>query len=396
MTHGDLLANSRLINDRYQAALKGLAANTKLVQGYEHPVLYEGGCYQAIWLECAPLESLVYGKHAPEVARATHDAFFHHQRQDGYIPFNISINGPGAITIQMVVPIAATALETAELIRDESFLAKAYDACTRWDEWLARNRNTRGTGLCELFCQFDTGHDGSPRIAGIPPSCPDGDASKCPSVGKLPYLAPDLSATVYGGRIALAKMAERLGKPAEAGRWMQKAEEIRQLILKYCYNPEDEFFYDVDADGEFIRIRSDVLTRVFSEHVVEQDMFDRIYERHIKDPEAFWTPYPLPSVAANDPLFVKRLPQNSWGGAAQALTALRSSRWFYHYGRGEEHAYLMRRWVEAILRCPHFMQQMNPWTGDFTESKTKDYSPAMCVLIDFVDRLGLLSGNVDE
>lgn len=48
----------------------------------------------------------------------------------------------------------------------------------------------------------------------------------------------------------------------------------------------------------------------------------------------------------------------------------------------------MTKWVEAIVACPHFMQQIDPWTGMFTESKTKDYSPTMLVLIDFVDRLG--------
>lgn len=377
------------INKKYAAARAGLAANCKPVIDYEQPVLYEGGCYQGIWLECGPLESVVYGKHAPAVARASHDVFFHHQREDGYLPCYIHANRIGTAQIQMVVPIAATALETADLLQDEAFLARAYDACGNWDAWLARNRNTRGTGLCELFCQFDSGHDGSPRLEGLPWECPDGDASVCPDTGKLPYLAPDLSASVYGGRVALAEMAERLGKSNDMIMWQSKAEEIRQLIIKHCYDPEDEFFYDVDADGNFVRIRGDVITRVLGEHVVDQAMFDRIYERHIKDPDSFWTPYPLPSIAADDPAFVKRLPINSWGGASQALTALRTPRWFEHYGKSDDLRHLMTRWVDAILDCPYFMQQINPWTGEFTESKTKNYSPAMCVFIDFVDRLGL-------
>lgn len=377
------------IKKRYNEALSGLAANCKLVKGYELPVLFEGGCYQGIWLECAPLESLVYGKHAPEVARATHDAFFRYQREDDYLPCIVSMKGINTGQIQMVVPIAATALETANLIGDEAFLARAYDACSRWDGWLVRNRNTRGTGLCELFCQFDSGHDGSPRLAGLPEACPDMNPAICPNAGKLPYLAPDLSANVYGGRVALAKMAERLGKSDEADMWRDKAEVIRRLIIKHCFDPEDECFYDIDADGKFVRVRGDVLTRVFGEHVVDQVMFDRIYERHIKNPESFWTPYPLPSIAADDPSFVKRIPINSWGGASQALTALRAPRWFEHYGKSDDLKHMMTQWVEAILRCPYFMQQINPWTGEFTECKTKDYSPAMCVFIDFVDRLGL-------
>ena len=382
--------NKTKIRDRYHEALIGLKANCKKAFGYDKPVLFEGGCYQGVWLECAPLESLVYAKHDPEIAISTHDIFFHCQREDGYLPFNIGANGPGNITIQMVVPIASTSLETFYFTKDKNFLEKAYSACSRWDQWLSQNRNTQNTGLCELFCQYDSGHDGSPRHAGLPWQCPDNNPAKCPDEQRLPYLAPDLSACVYGGRVALAKMAEILGKSSEAQDWNNKAETIRKLIIKHCYDAEDECFYDVDPEGNFVKVRGDVLTRVFSEHVVDQTMFNRIYERHIKNPDAFWTPYPLPSIAADDPSFVKPIPQNCWGGASQALTALRTPRWFYHYGKDEDHKHLMHQWVEAIMRNPYFMQQLDPWTGDFTDCKTRDYSPCMLVFTDFVDRLGLL------
>jgi hypothetical protein len=384
------IVDKKAIKKRYDEALAGLANNCKMVKGYDKPVLFEGGCYQGVWLECAPLEALVYGKHAPEVAIATHDVFFANQREDDYLPCIVNAKGIATAQIQMVVPIAATALETALLTNDEAFLAKAYAACCRWDDWLVLNRNTRGTGLCELFCQFDSGHDGSPRLNGVPCECPDKNAAICPDVGNLPYLAPDLSATVYGGRVALTKMAHKLGKTAEANVWRGKALETKQLIVKHCYCEEDECFYDVDTNGDFVKVRGDILTRMFSEHVVDQATFDRIYERHIKNPDAFWTPYPLPSIAADDPAFVKPIPVNSWGGASQALTALRTPRWFDHYGKSEDHKHLMTQWVDALLRSPHFMQQMDPWTGEFTDSKTRDYSPAMLVFVDFVDRLGLL------
>lgn len=376
------------IKRKYDEALDGLAKNTTPVFGYGKPVLIEGGCYPGIWLECGPLEGLVYGRHRPEVAKANHEVFFHHQREDGYLPCYVWSDRLGSSQIQMVVPIAATALETAVLTHDESFLARAYDACVRWDHWLSRNRNTRGAGLCEAFCEYDTGHDHSPRFKNLPKKCPNEDASLCPPAGTLPYLAPDLSATVYGGRCALARMAAQLGKSDEAERWREAGETLRQRIIEQCYDPGEECFYDVDTAGQFVRIRGDALTRVLGEHVVSQAMFERIYARHIRNPEGFWSPYPLPSIALNDPAFVHELPPNSWGGASQALTALRAPRWFEHYGKTDDLQYLMKRWVEAILAAPGFMQQMNPWTGEFSTSE--GYSPAMCVFIDFVDRLGLL------
>lgn len=374
---------------KHAAALAGLAGNLRRLVDYPHPVLIEGGMYAGVWLECGPLESLVYGQHAaaPEVALAGHDIFFHHQREDGYLPCWIWVEKVGDGQIQQVVPIAATAWETAQLTGDEAFLARAYDACARWDGWLRRHRDTRGTGLVEAFCEYDTGHDRSPRWRGLTRACPDLDARVCPDLPGLPYLAPDLSANAYGARRALATMARALGRPAaEADAWEERAGTIREALLRHCYDPEDEFFYDVRSDNTFNRVRGDVITRVFGEHVVDQSLFERIYARHVKDPAAFWTPYPLPSIAANDPQFDGTLPKNSWGGATQALTALRAPRWFTHYGKHDDLRHLMGRWIEALTRADGFMQQMNPWTGEF--STAPGYSPAMCVFLDFTERLG--------
>ena len=85
----------------------------------------------------------------------------------------------------------------------------------------------------------------------------------------LPRLCPDLSATVYGARVALAAMANALAKPDEAARWLADAEHIRRLILERLYDPKDAAFYDVDAQGNFVRVRSDVISRVLGEHVLK-------------------------------------------------------------------------------------------------------------------------------
>lgn len=377
--------NNRKLQSKYEAALAGLKRNTIRLYGYDEPVLIEGGHYQGIWLECGPMESAIYGLYAPEVALASHRIFFHHQRDDGYIPLRVTKTMANYSQVQTVVPIASTALEVYKLTGDEVFLTEAYEASLRYDEWLVKYRNTRGTGLVEAFCEWDTGHDNSPRFKGVPRKCPDNDARLCPEEGDVPYLAPDLSATLYGGRLSLAEMAELQGMPSEAEEWRVKAENVRRAILAYCFDPEDLCFYDLDKHDRFRRIKGDVVTRVLCEQVVDQELFEEIFKRHILNPEAFWTPYPLPSIAVNDPAFDHELPTNSWGGAAQCLTALRAPRWFEPYGKSAELTHMMKRWMQALWDSPGFQQQMNPWTGEFMA--TDDYSPAMCVLIDFLPRL---------
>ena len=370
----------------YAHALDILRRNTVALNTYHGPVLIEGSTYGGIWQECAPQEGLVFCLFRPDAARNNHLAFFSQKRDDGQLPCWLRKDSVGFGQIQMVVPIGATAWELVQRTGDHELLEKAYRACSRWDAWLRRYRDTRHTGLCEGFCTYDTGHDNSPRWAGIPNRCPDADARKCPPVASLPRLCPDLSAAVYGGRVALAAMAHALGKSAEADGWLTDAAAIQSAIMNKLYLPEDAAFYDLDAQNRFVRIRGDVISRVLGEHVVDQKAFEEIYRRQIRNPSAFWAAYPLPSIALDDPTFVRPIPRNSWGGASQALTALRSPRWMEHYGKPADLAFLMQQWVRAILRDPRFLQQLDPNTGIFTPD-LGGYSPAALVFVDFTWRL---------
>ena len=380
----------------YDAARTTLHGNVTQVAGFDGPVLVEGSTYLGIWQECAPQEALVFGEfgtdEARTVARNNHLAFFAAQKEDGQLPASIKVlipnrqGGPGWAQIQMVVPIAATAWEVAHRTGDQELLEKAFVACGRWDAWLRRYRNTRGTGLVEGFCVYDTGMDHSTRWTGVPNACPDRDARICPKAPGLPRLCPDLSATVYGGRVALAAMARALGKNAEADRWTADAETIRKLILDKLYDAEDAAFYDLDTNNKFVKVRSAAMLRVLGEHVVDAHLFDTVWQRQVHNAKAFWPAYPLPSVAVDDPAFVRPIPRNSWGGASQALTALRAPRWMEHYGKPAELASMMQRWVEAIQRRGDFLQQMDPLSGEFTPDKG-GYSPAALVLLDYTWRL---------
>ena len=395
----------------WDAAITTLAGNIRTLPHYNRPVLIEGAVYPGIWQECGPHEGLVYGtlaeflpqQPAPlEIARNNHMAFFALQKPEGsdsagQFPAAIKMSDVGYGQIQMVVPIAATAWELCQLPGTDAFsdelLVTAYKACSRWDAWLRQYRDTRKTGLVEGFCTYDTGHDNSPRWTGIPNRCPDADARKCPDIPSMPRLCPDLSATAYGARIALAHMATALGKHDEAARWLADAETIRNLIIERLYDPKDAAFYDLDAQNKFVRVRGDVISRVLGEHVLKTDdardksIFDAIWTHQIHNPKAFWAPYPLPSIAMDDPSFVRPIPRNSWGGATQALTALRAPRWMPFYGKQAELDHMMRQWCEAISRHTEFRQQMDPLTGDFTQADPSGYSPAALVYLDYIHRL---------
>lgn len=397
----------------WDSAAATLHSNVRSLASYAHPVLIEGAQYPGIWMECAPQEGLVYSDLADvlpydtranllKIARANHLAFFNLQKDDGQLPAFIWNNRVGFGQIQMVVPIAATAWELAQRTGDEELLTIAYAANSRWDAWLRRYRDTRKTGLVEGFCTFDTGMDNSLQIgggrwAGVPNACPGGDARVCPKLPSLPRLCPDLSATTYGARIALSKMAKALGKQSEADRWSESAEKIRRLIIEKLYCPQDAAFYDLDAQNQFVRVRSITIHRVMGEHVLklentlDRHIFDAVWTRQLHNPKAFWPPFPFPSIALDDPAFVRPIQPNSWCGASQALTALRAPRWMEHYGKHYELAQLMRQWVFAIhasgSQVGNMCEQLNPLTGEFTSRSRNGYSPSALVYLSFIKRL---------
>lgn len=371
----------------YDKALAVLAGNVQTMPYVSRPVLIEGSVYRGIWMECGPHEALVYRKFRPDVARDSHLTFFELQRADGQLPANNKVTETSFGQIQMVVPIAATAWELARASGDGELLERAYAACGAWDAWLRRHRDTRGTGLIEGFCTYDTGHDNSPRWAGLPNQCPNKDAKRHHDIATLPRLCPDLSATMVGARRAMAAMARALGKGSEGDRWEAEAEALRGRILSRLYSDEDAAFYDEDALGKPVKVRSDILSRVCGEHIPDQALFDSLWERQIHKSGAFWPAFPLPSIALDDPAFVRPIPANSWGGASQALTALRAGRWMDHYGRSAEFSTMMEAWCGAIQRDPSFRQQIDPVTGAFTQEDEPGYSPSALVMVDYCWRL---------
>jgi len=373
----------------YDKALAVLAGNVRTLPRYNRPVLIEGADYPGIWQECAPHEGLAYRHIRPDAARNNHLAFFQLQREDGQLPASIKVSEVGYGQIQMVVPIAATAWELSQASGDQELLEKAYTACARWDTWLMKYHNSRGTGLVEGYCTYDTGHDNSFRWHGVPNRRKDADPTKWPEgIPGLPRLSPDLSATAYGGRIALAAMAKALVKPADEARWLEQAAHIRRLILEKLYSAEDACFFDLDSDNTFVKVRGDAMIRVCGEHVPDQKLFDTLWERQIHNPKAFWAPFPLPSIAMDDPGFEKRpFPRNTWSGPSQALLALRTPRWMEFYGHTAEMSYMMDRWCEAIMRDGTFRQQLDPLTAEFTQADKPGYSPCALVMLDYTWRL---------
>ena len=318
----------------WDAALAVLAGNVHAMPRYERPVLVEGAVYPGVWLECAPQEGLVYGTLARyvevhvgvagplQIARNNHMAFFAQQKEDGQLPASIKLADAVGTTAGMGrsrwwcrLPRrhgswCSGRATTICWWRRTRHAAGGMRGCGsiatrgRRGWWRASARTTRGT---------TTRRGGRACRTGV----------RMRMRGSARRYAGDAAAVSgsFGDGVWRARGAgadgDALGKPDEAARWQEDAEKIRQLILTKLYSPEDGAFYDLDAKNKFVRVRSDVNSRVLGEHVVDpvkdKAIFEAVWTKQIHNPKAFWAPYPLTSIAMDDPTFVRPIPRNSLG-----------------------------------------------------------------------------------
>lgn len=385
-------AERQLVADRLTAVRRQLVANTRKFQQHPVPLLLAGDAYPGIWLEHNH-DNLFLAPYAPEEAWASQVVFMDYQRPDGLLPFNLPLSyGPTQYFktpatyshVQAVWSFARCALEIARATsRPERDLQRLYDAAVRYDQWFVANRNRANTGLVEMYCEWDTGHDNSPRVTddGIPHACPGNDAANMPDLPCMPILSVDLSAMLYGHRTALADIADLLGRHQDAQQWRDRAETTRRLINQYLYDPEDDFFYDRSPNG-FRKYRTEHITRLFLNQVLTQQQFDSIYQRYFETPGREFNPaFPIPAVSVDDPHFVQNAPSNCWGAHSQANTAVRALLWMPHYGRHDDLLGLLSVWLRAFLNgnC-RLTQEISPFDGHIIGEK-ENYTPAIILFL---------------
>ncbi len=360
--------------------------------------------YPGVWMEHA-FDALCWAgiqgtEEAKQVALAQMLLFIINRQEDGHLPYKVidlTIAGPqwqkdtpnGYGQIQECVSFGRLCFDTYLLTGDTEFLKQAYTALKGWDEWLVNNRMTLGRGLIETFCVYDTGHDNSARFSDIPNGCPDRQGKTYADRPALPILSPDMNAVFFGDRMALSDMAGALGLESEKQAWIKKANGVRDAMFCQLYDKADDFFYDIDRAGRMRKIKTIAISNVFTERVLTQTEFDRIYERHMLSPDGFGTPYPFPAVAISDSRGREHAPKNCWGYYSQALTALRAQRWMDAYGRGEDYDRLLEKWmhVMAAQEGPAlFTQELDPVTGVPTDC-SRWYSSAMLTYLYAVKRL---------
>lgn len=282
-----------------------------------------------------------------------------------------------------------------------------YDALEKFDNYLWKNRDSDNNGCLEAWCVFDTGEDNNIKFGESPYSWPfdyppseevivsmsekeineslwDNKKFDFSKDMPVPMESMDIMSYSYTGRDVLSLIAKELGNGKETY-WRNKANEVRKKIKDYLWDDERHACYDRDKLNKTMDVLVHNNLRCMYYGSFDQQMADEFVKYHLLNPKEFWTPMPLPSIAANDPFF-RNIPGNNWSGQPQGLTYQRSIRALENYGHYAELTMIGTKFLKVIGDSLKFTQHFDPFKGTINNS-SNGYGPSILASLEFISRL---------
>ena len=373
-----------LIQKLHNAAEAKLKENIKDFGG--RPVLIEGGGYHKIWLGTQPMGGEMYAKRDMAAAINNQLLFMEYQREDGRIPGSIMVEN-GRVIPQFNKFQGFCFPDPALNVyfwmgQDKEYLKMLGRSLERFDSYLWRVRDSDHDGLLESWCVYDTGEDNALRYGDAPCWWEE----ETPPLGfeVVPMASMDFMSFSYSARSTLAKISTIL-ENGKADFWRGEAEEIRQKIRAHFWNEDRGACFDRDKTGRRMNTLTHNNLRCMYWGSFTMDMARRFVSEHLLNPEAFWTPMPLPSVSVSDPLF-RNVPTNDWSGQPEGLTYQRAIHALENYGYHKLIPVLARKLFEGIGHDCIFTQQFDPFTSK-PSGDTDGYGPTMLAVLEYISRL---------
>lgn len=376
-THVEFHTQDRDLQRLYDTAVQKCLNNLNTFAGDQ--VLVEGGGYEKIWLETQPMGGEMYAKRNMTAALNNHLLFMRHQRADGRLAGSIQGFPDGTVEAQFNkfqgFCFPWSALNMYYWIgEDRQYLDQLTDCLERFDAYLWRVRDSDGDGILESWCKYDTGEDNAVRYG----DAPNYAIGELPPEGStvVPMASMDVMSFSYACRETLAEIS-RIRRDGQAARWQTAADKVAAVIGEKLWDDARGACFDKDRHGNVIDVLCHNTLRCMYWGSISQHMADRFVKEHLLNPDEFWTPLPLPSVAANDPAF-RNAVENNWSGQCEGLTYQRAILALERYGHHKLIPVLGKKLFQAVLDGGLlFVQQFDPFTGapSIVDPETKEPLP---------------------
>jgi hypothetical protein len=323
--------------------------------------------YVGVWQWDAYFHALAYRHVEKHLAHDQIRIVLDHQREDGMIPD--AIHDEGAVT-HLDHPIEAdvtkppllawAAYKLFEHDGDREFMDEIYEPIVRSNSWWFENNDTDGNGLCEYQHPYSSGLDNSPLWD-------DG----------MPVQSPDLNTYLYLQQEALAKIAGVIGKKDDEEMWRGRAEAMARRLVELAWDAESGFFW-ASRNGSRVNVRTPFSLFPLITGQMPPEISDRLVA-HLTDERQFWSRYPVPTVAMDDP---KYEPLEMWRGPTWVNVNYLLIEGLQRSGYLDLARELRRRTLDLICCRDDIYEYYHPETGENPPKAASMFGWSSAVFID--------------
>lgn len=262
---------------------------------YRHQWLWDSGFHAIVWRWAndkhrAQEETANLFDNPCEHGRICHEIYRSSGRREHDWP-----TGQGCFAPTSQPPVLAMAAEKVfAQYPDRVWLKGIYPRLRPYLDWWSTVRDPDGDGLAGWANGFESGLDDSPRWDHIT------------RAGNAYYPAPveavELNALLVNEWRAVAQLARQLGRKADVRHAEASAARIKAAMCAKLWNERDGFFYCLDHEEKSIPIKTvGGLLGLLALEPGDREIAPLL--KHLTDPQEFWTPYPVPSVAVCEKTF---------------------------------------------------------------------------------------------
>ena len=323
--------------------------------------------YIGVWQWDAFFHALAYRHIEPKLAQDQLRILLDHQRKDGMIPD--AVHDEGTIT-HLTLPVDAdvtkppligwAAWKLFQMDGDREFLDEIYEPIQRSNSWWFDQNDLDRNGLCEYQHPFSSGLDDSPLW----------DEG-------LPVESPDLNTYLVLQQEALANIASVLGLKNEATQWRQRASNLIQEIIATRWDPKSGYFWAAH-NGSIITVRTPFNLFPILTGKVPPKICAKLVA-HLTNEKEFWTRFPLPTVAIDDP---KYDPNQMWRGPTWVNVNYLLIEGLQKSGYAELAGTLRQKTLDMINGKKDIYEYYNPETGERPPKAASNFGWSAAIYID--------------
>jgi glycogen debranching enzyme len=288
---------------------------------------------------------------------------------------------------QIQPPLVAQALEAVVADdADDRFLHELLEPVARHYRYLAKARDPDHDALISIISQFESGLDFSPlydpspgeidpsprrlrtraRLAQLLNKACNHHAELVLRINPLQWEDVLVNSAYADGLASLARLAQRAGDSQLASWAAIEADRVLGALLERCYDPGRGLFFILAGRGEqLLRLKTIVSLMPLLVETLPAEIAARLVE-HLTDPREFWSRYPVPSVALDEPSFIPTAEVNGmrciWRGPSAPNTNWLLARGLRRHGYHAVADTLAER-TRELAEQGGFNEFYNPLTG---------------------------------